>query len=238
VSRLRIELDDLILSGTTRIPMFSMSEYAQRFAENDIDIAVVPDLAYQHLKDLGVSLGPRLKMLRPIRELAGDTPVTAHPLVVTESKPQDAADAARSPSCSATWSARLPSRLASTPKGRGARSSARTTDAAPISLRRPAGSWPSTWATACWPILAIPRAHGHDAERTVRAGLALVEAVPKLATAAGSPLQVRVGIATGLVVVGDLSFEQAQVAQILSLRIYGNLGSGTPRFGYATGWIS
>src|SRR5260221_8155932 len=49
-----------------------------------------------------------------------------------------------------------------------------------------------------------PQAHEDDAERSVRAGLAVVEAVPKLATAAGSPLQVRVGIATGLVVVCDL----------------------------------
>src|SRR6202035_4016879 len=49
-----------------------------------------------------------------------------------------------------------------------------------------------------------PQAHEHDAERAVLAGLALVEAVPKLSTVAGSPLQVRVGIATGLVVVGDL----------------------------------
>jgi class 3 adenylate cyclase len=49
-----------------------------------------------------------------------------------------------------------------------------------------------------------PKAHEHDAERAIRAGLALVEAVPKLETAAGIPLQVRVGIATGLVVVGDL----------------------------------
>src|SRR5205814_1069847 len=49
-----------------------------------------------------------------------------------------------------------------------------------------------------------PLAHEHDAEGAVRAGLALVEAVPKLKTAASVPLQVRVGIATGLVVVGDL----------------------------------
>ena len=49
-----------------------------------------------------------------------------------------------------------------------------------------------------------PRAHEHDAERAVRTGLALVEAVPKLETTAVFPLQVRVGIATGLVVVGDL----------------------------------
>jgi class 3 adenylate cyclase len=49
-----------------------------------------------------------------------------------------------------------------------------------------------------------PQAHEHDAERAVLAGLALAEAVPKLKTAAGTPLQVRVGIATGLVVVGDI----------------------------------
>ena len=49
-----------------------------------------------------------------------------------------------------------------------------------------------------------PQAHEDDAERAVRAGLAVVETVPKLDTGAGVPLQVRVGIATGLVVVGDL----------------------------------
>jgi class 3 adenylate cyclase len=49
-----------------------------------------------------------------------------------------------------------------------------------------------------------PQAHEHDAERVLHAGLALVEAVPKLDTRARTRLQVRVGIATGLVVVGDL----------------------------------
>ena len=55
--------------------------------------------------------------------------------------------------------------------------------------------------------LGYPQAHEHDAERAVRAGLNLVEAVPMLNTAAGFPLQVRVGIATGLAVVGDLITE-------------------------------
>jgi len=48
-----------------------------------------------------------------------------------------------------------------------------------------------------------PQAREHDAEQAVGAGLNLVEAVPKLATRVGSPLQVRVGIVTGLVVVGE-----------------------------------
>ena len=49
-----------------------------------------------------------------------------------------------------------------------------------------------------------PQAHEHDAEHAVRAGLAIVDAAPKLDTPAGAPLHVRVGIATGIVVVGDL----------------------------------
>src|SRR5215831_15637201 len=47
-----------------------MSEYAERFAENDIDMVVLSDLTDQHLKDLGVSLGHRLKMRRAIRDLS------------------------------------------------------------------------------------------------------------------------------------------------------------------------
>ena len=48
-----------------------------------------------------------------------------------------------------------------------------------------------------------PQADEHDAERAIRAGLALAEEMPKRVTAAGVPLHVGVGIATGLVVVGD-----------------------------------
>ena len=47
-----------------------------------------------------------------------------------------------------------------------------------------------------------PYAHEDDAEPAVRAGLVLIEAVGKLCVQ--EPLQVRIGVATGLVVVGDL----------------------------------
>src|SRR5262249_30144219 len=54
-----------------------------------------------------------------------------------------------------------------------------------------------------------PRAHEADAVRTVRAVLDIIAAVARLETHAAEPLAVRIGIATGLVVVGDLSGEGA-----------------------------
>ena len=181
----------------------SMSEYAQRFAENDIDIAVLPDLTDQHLKDLGVSLGHRLKMLRAIRELASDTPVTAHPPVVTESKPQDAAERRQITVmfCDLVGSTDLSARL--DPEDMREIIGAYHRCCADL-ITKAGGFVAKYMGDGVLAYFGYPQAHEHDAERAVRAGLALVEAMPKLATAAGSPLQVRVGIATGLVVVGDL----------------------------------
>jgi class 3 adenylate cyclase len=65
-----------------------MSEYAQRFAESDIDTSVLRDLTDQDLKDIGVVLGDRRKILRAVSELAGAAP--AAPLI--EPKPQDSTE--------------------------------------------------------------------------------------------------------------------------------------------------
>ena len=56
-----------------------MSEYTRRFAEDRIDFSVLPKLTDQHLKDLGVALGDRLKMLAAIRELGISIPASPHP---------------------------------------------------------------------------------------------------------------------------------------------------------------
>jgi uncharacterized protein YjiS (DUF1127 family) len=45
-----------------------LSEHAQRFAENDIDSSVLRDLTDQDLKDIGISLGHRRRLLRAIAE--------------------------------------------------------------------------------------------------------------------------------------------------------------------------
>src|SRR5215472_312390 len=51
-----------------------LSEYAQRFADNAIDLSVIRDLTEQDLKDLGVLLGHRRRILRAIAELDGGAP--------------------------------------------------------------------------------------------------------------------------------------------------------------------
>src|SRR5437763_4022985 len=62
-----------------------LGEYAQRFAENGIDLSVIRDLTENDLKELDVLLGHRRKMLRAIAELQGSP----------ASKPQMAAEPAR-----------------------------------------------------------------------------------------------------------------------------------------------
>ena len=73
------------------LEQLGMSEYAQRFAENRIDFSVLPDLTDQDLKDLGVVLGDRRKMLRAIAAL------NSGPLEVAPSAPAVASALATAP---------------------------------------------------------------------------------------------------------------------------------------------
>jgi class 3 adenylate cyclase len=69
-----------------------MSEYAQRFAENDIDTAVLRHLTDQDLKELGVSLGHRRKMLAAISEVATTATATAPKVSEPEPKSPETAE--------------------------------------------------------------------------------------------------------------------------------------------------
>ena len=69
-----------------------LGQYAQRFAENGINTAALPHLTDQSLKELGVSLGHRLKILAATQELGGPTPAPPQPATPTETKPHDTAE--------------------------------------------------------------------------------------------------------------------------------------------------
>jgi hypothetical protein len=63
-----------------------MSEYAQRFAENGINVAALPHLTDQDLKDIGVLLAHRRILLAAIGELTAVAPATGEPAAGTEPK--------------------------------------------------------------------------------------------------------------------------------------------------------
>jgi class 3 adenylate cyclase/predicted ATPase len=179
-----------------------LGDYAQIFAENGIDFSVLRHLTDQDLKDAGVLLGHRRKMLAAIAELAGAVPATPQPTTGTEPKSNDAAERRQLTVmfCDLVGSTALSARL--DPEDlRGIIGAYHRccTEA----IERNGGFVAKYMGDGVLSYFGYPHAHEHDAERAVRAGLALVEAVPKLTTA-GMPLQVRVGIATGLVVIGDV----------------------------------
>jgi class 3 adenylate cyclase/tetratricopeptide (TPR) repeat protein len=183
-----------------------LSEYTQRFADNAIDLSVIGDLTEQDLKDLGVLLGHRRRLLRAIAELDGAVPAPTE----TTSKPvlQEVAERRHLTVmiCDLVGSTALTARL--DPEDMNAVMDAYHAACARIMLKYDGfiGEFRGDGILA---YFGYPRAHEDDAERTVRAGLDIIAAVARLETRAAEPLAVRIGIATGLVVVGDLSREGA-----------------------------
>src|SRR5262245_53353268 len=173
-----------------------LGQYAQRFAANDIDASILRDLTDADLEKIGVSLGHRKRILRAIAEL-DDTASSSE--ATRADVPQRRQLTVMF--CDLVGSTPLSTRLD------------------PEELREIIGAFHrccveqisrSDGVVARYMgdgmlvYFGYPQAHEDDAERAVRAGLALVGAVAQLGDGAGMALQVRVGIATGLVVVGDL----------------------------------
>jgi class 3 adenylate cyclase/predicted ATPase len=183
-----------------------LSEYELAFGDNQIDGEVLRNLTGDDLKELGVaSVGHRRKLLLAIAELSG-TP--AEPTAVAKASRIEppAYDAAERRQltvmfCDLVGSTALAARL--DPEDMRGIIAAYDTCCANL-IERNGGYVAKYLGDGVLAYFGYPQAHEHDAERAVRAGLAVVDAAPKLETHAETPLQVRVGIATGIVVVGDL----------------------------------
>ena len=196
-----------------------MSEYAQRFAENGITAEALRHLTDQDLKDIGVLLGHRRIMLAAIADLAGAPPAVPKPVAAAEPKAQDAAERRQVTVLFSdlVGSTALSSRM--DPEDLREVISAYQKCVAET-VQRFGGFVAKYMGDGVLVYFGYPLAHEDDAERAVRAGLELVAAVSGLKTQAA--LRARVGIATGLVVVGDLigsgaSQEQAIVGETPNL---------------------
>ena len=175
------------------------------FRANGIDFSVLLDLTDQDLEKLGVLLGHRRKLMRAISDLGVVEKST--PAVATAAhaapRPVDIAERRQLTImfCDLAGSTALSTRL--DPEDLREVISAYHRCCADLIVKT--GGFIARYVgDGVLVYFGYPQALEHDAERAVRAGLSLVEAVPKLETAARVALQVRVGIATGLVVVGDL----------------------------------
>jgi class 3 adenylate cyclase len=201
-----------------------LDQYADAFAVNDIDMDLLKHVDDQTLKDIGIaSAGHRLRIRNAIAKLAAAPVAEANSRAVTPTHEATAASAERRQLtvmfCDLVGSTALSASL----DPEDLRSIVGTYHRCCTELVERNGGFVAKYmGDGVLAYFGYPQAHEHDAERAVRAGLSLVEAVPKLATHAGSPLQVRVGIATGLVVVGDLlgagaAQEQAVVGETPNL---------------------
>ena len=186
-----------------------LDQYVELFEQNGIRADVLVDLTDADLRELGISLGDRKRLLRAIAVLCEPQtePSTIGTGSATEGPPAE-------------------------PLRRGAERRQLTVlfcdlvDSTPLSTRLDPEDMSEVvreYQTCCTRLIerfdgyvakymgdgllayfGYPQAHENDAERAVHAGLGIVDAVPQLQSRGVTRLQVRIGIATGLVVVGEL----------------------------------
>jgi class 3 adenylate cyclase/tetratricopeptide (TPR) repeat protein len=187
-----------------------LSEYAQRFAENAIDLSVVRDLTEQDLKDLGVLLGHRRKMLRAIAELDPGALTPAE--TATESVPRDEGERRHLTVmfCDLVGSTALSARLDPEEMWRVIASYHACMGEV---IGRYEGMIARYMGDGVLAYFGYPRAQEDDAEQAVHAALALVDAVANLRPNVDVALQVRIGIATGTVIVSELLIDETPAEQ-------------------------
>ena len=171
-----------------------LGKYATLFAENAIGLDILPSVTDQHLERLGLPLGDRLRMQRAILALADDE---AAKLAHAAERRQLTVMF-----CDLVGSTQLSQQL--DPEDyreiiRAYRSAVGRV------VARYEGSIAQYLGDGLLVYFGYPAAHEDDAERAIRAGLEIVAAVGALDSGSETPLRVRVGIATGVVVVGDVA---------------------------------
>ena len=183
-----------------------LSEYEPAFRENKIDADVLAELTDEDLRQLGLKLGDRKRLTKAIAGLgAAETPA----------KPAAPADAAERRQLTVMFSdlvgsTALSARLDPEDMRRVIRA---YQDAVSGVVARYDGFVAKFMGDGVLAYFGFPRAHEDDAARAVHAGLEIARVVAGLETPAREKLAARIGVATGLVVVGDIVGEGAAQEQ-------------------------
>ena len=195
---------------TAWLAALGLSQYAAAFAENHVDYAVLCSLTAEDLREMGlVSIGHRRKALDGIARL--NTPTSATAIAAAPAQPVEKPVApVRAPPfmqrrqisvlfCDLVGSTQLSARI--DPEDLHHYLHAfRTVVAQTIAEHQ---GWISQYlGDGVMAYFGYPQAHEHDTERCVRAALSIVEHCRHLPLFHGQSTQVRIGIATGLTVIG------------------------------------
>ncbi len=196
-----------------------LSKYSALFAENEVDLEVLPDLTEQDLKDLDIPLGHRKKLMKAIAALSEGASTADHEAAPDAASPPAHAEATHAEAerrqltvmfCDLVGSTELSTRF--DPEDLQEMIRAYQEACAKV-IAEYNGYIAKFMGDGVLVYFGYPQAHENDAERAARSGLGVVEAVAGLGTAQaplrGVELAVRVGIDTGLVVVGDMVGEGA-----------------------------
>jgi class 3 adenylate cyclase len=179
-----------------------LAQYETIFRENAIDADVLHDLTEDHLREMGLPLGARLKLLKAISALApGAEPIGPTTHIASASEPADAAERRQVTVMFSDLVGSTALSVRMDPEDLREIIAAYHKCVAAV-VRRYNGFVAQYLGDGVLVYFGYPQAHEDDAERAVRAGLELISAVDALNTRVA--LQTRIGIATGLVVVGDL----------------------------------
>ena len=205
-----------------------LDRYEEVFLDNAIDAELLPQLTDEHLTKLGIPMGHRIRLLEAIAELP---PRVSRSKPASAGVRRDPSAPARLDGDQDPQDRRIapPPGQRQRPEAERRQltvmfvdlvgSTELSTDLDPEDMREVVRSYQNAIAGEIARfeghvakflgdgILAYfgwPLAHENEAERAVRTGLAVVEATARLKTKANRPLAARVGIASGLVVVGDL----------------------------------
>jgi class 3 adenylate cyclase/predicted ATPase len=214
-----------------------LERYEPTFRENEIDWDVLPELTESDLEKLGLPLGPRKKLLKATAALSIEASVEAVPSPGTAVREAERRQLTVL-FCDLVGSTELAGRL--DPEDLRAVIGAYHRCTADV-VERFEGHIAKYMGDGVLAYFGWPRAHEDDAERAIRAGLALAEAVSRLVVHADTQLRARIGIATGNAVVGDLvgegaSREEAVVGDVpnLAARLQALAEPGTVVIGPAT----
>jgi class 3 adenylate cyclase/tetratricopeptide (TPR) repeat protein len=181
-----------------------LGAYERAFAENGIDVDVLADLTEADLASLGVSLGDRKRFARALANAGSQRPpLTSPPPAVVECPGTDTAERRELTVlfCDLVGSTQIAERI--DPEAlRDLLAAYHQACSAQVS--RFGGQVARTFGDGVLAYFGYPMAHEDDPHRAVRAALAIAKEVPSLGVARNETLSVRVGIASGPVIIEEI----------------------------------